>query len=57
MKGAKFTLPKKFKEIPNADGIINWYEDKLKIMVGRQNKLSDMLSIVYKKLNNERMKI
>ncbi len=53
MKGVKFTLPKKFKEIPNTEGIINWYEDKLSIMVGRQNKLSDMLSSVHRKLEKE----
>ncbi len=50
MKGAKFTLPRKFKEIPNTEGIVKWYEDKLNRMTNRQNRLSGMLSFVHKKL-------
>ncbi len=55
MKGVKFTLPKKFKEIPNTEGIIKWYENKLQIMTNRQNKLSIMLSSVYKKLKRKEL--
>ncbi len=50
MKGKKFTLPQKFKKIPNTKGLINWYENKLKIMTHRQNSLSNKLTSVYKKL-------
>lgn len=54
MKGVKFTLPSKFKKIPNTEALIKWYEDKLKIMTHRQNSLSRKLSIVYKKLKENK---
>ena len=50
MKGKKFTLPEKYKKIPNTERLINWYENKLKIMTHRQNSLSCKLSIMHKKL-------
>ena len=53
MRGLKFTLPSKFKKIPNVEGLINWYEDKLKIMTHRQNSLSSKLTNVYKKLKEK----
>jgi len=46
----KFTLPKKFKCIPNTTELINWYEHKLLIMENRQKRLSKLLSIIFKKL-------
>ena len=47
MKGVKFTLPQKYKKIPNTEGLIKWYDDKLKIMTHRQNSLSKKLTNVY----------
>ena len=53
MKGVKFTLPQKFKKIPNTEELINWYENKLKIMTYRQNNLSRKLTNVHKKLKEK----
>ena len=47
MKGKKFTLPQKFKKIPDTKRLISWYENKLKIMTHRQNSLSGKLTNIY----------
>ncbi|HUS51336.1 MAG TPA: hypothetical protein VMZ91_14300 [Candidatus Paceibacterota bacterium] len=49
----KFTLPLKFKNIPNTKELIEWYEDKLLIMENRQNSLSEKITYLHKQKNGE----
>ena len=51
----KFTPPQRFKKLrkidKNIDDLMEWYENKLRIMEKRQEMLSNKLTKAYKTIN------